>query len=101
MVGVAGCEECERDLRHVGFLAPQARPEHRVDHRLDGGDIRNGVDDDGTGSGIEELMRGEMRMNARGDLPSHRVRTFVHLFIINERRASRAFLGTVSGYYPA
>ena len=56
MFGIAWREERERDLGHVGFLAPQARPERRVDHRLDRGDVGNRLDRDATGPAIEMLM---------------------------------------------
>jgi len=73
-------EEGERDLRHVGFFAPQACPERRVDHRLDRGFVRDRLDGNSVGAAVGVLMCGEMRVNPRRHHSRHRVRTFAHAF---------------------
>ena len=61
--------EGERDARHVAFLAPEAGPEGRFDHGLDGGSVGDGRGGFvATQQGGGEVAR-EVRMDPAGSRP--------------------------------
>ena len=75
--GLLGGEIRQGNLRDVRLFAAQAGPEGRVDHRLDGGGVRNRwqlrvI----SGHGVE--MIGEMRVNPRRHSPRHGVGALAH-----------------------
>ncbi len=90
MFVVLGRKKGHRDLRHVAFLAPKARPERRVDHLLDDFGTRQRRDRvvPAQTSGAEMLR--EMFVRFRGDDASGRIRflgqcTFLRFWVLGAR----------------